>query len=65
MDAALGDSLLIFGALAILLAPLTLVLDQMGLTLQFGNSSRFFAVPLLHGSCLSAQVCSSCLWRGL
>ncbi len=64
MDAAINDSLLIFGALAILLAPLTLVIDQTGHGGTAWKLLSFFAVSLLHGSCFSAQVCSSRLWRG-
>jgi hypothetical protein len=61
MDSVLDDGLLVFGSLAILLAPMALALAK---TVQVGNSSRFFAVPSLHGSFFSPQVCSSRLWRG-
>jgi hypothetical protein len=47
MDSVLDDGLLVFGSLAILLAPMALALAK---TVQVGNSSRFFAVPSLHGS---------------
>ena len=50
MRQLLNDSLLIFGFLAIVLAPLTLVLDTGRPAVQAGNSSHFFAVRLLRGS---------------
>jgi hypothetical protein len=50
MGQLLSDSLLIFGFLAIVLAPLTLVLDTGRPAVQAGNSSHFFAVRLLRGS---------------
>jgi hypothetical protein len=50
MDSVLDDGLLVFGSLAILLAPMALALAK---TVQVGNSSRFFAVPSLHGSFFS------------
>jgi hypothetical protein len=64
MDPVLNDGLLIFGFLAIVLAPMALALANRGPAVQVGSSSRFFAVPSLRGPFVSPQVCSSRLWRG-
>ena len=64
MESLLDVGLLVFGSLAILLAPMALALAKTGSGGAVGYSSRFFAVPSLRGPFFSPQVWSSRLWRG-
>ena len=64
MDSLLNDGLLVFGSLAILLAPMALALAKTGPGGAGWKLLTFLCCTFAAGFFFSAQVCSSRLWRG-
>ena len=64
MDQLLDDSLLVFGSLAILLAPMALALANTGPGDAGWKLLTFPCCTFAAWSLFSPQVCSSRLWRG-
>ena len=64
MDSLLNDGLLVFGSLAILLAPMALALAKTGPGGAGWKLLTFLCCTFAAWSFFSPQVCSSRLWHG-